>query len=68
MIEREYSEINTNYSFGAAARNFVRKTVQAMGQPPLDEEMVNRVALKINRQFAFLNKPTAAKPSGEPSA
>lgn len=56
MAEREYPGPTLNYSFGAAARNFVRRTVEAMGHPPLEEEVVERVALKISKQFAFLNK------------
>lgn len=59
ITEREFSRIDSRYSFAAATRNFVRRTVEALGHPPLEERVVERVALKIIKQFAFLNKPTA---------
>lgn len=53
------------FAIDAATRNFVRHIVRNMGQEPLPEVTVERIARKIRKEFDFLSSSneTEAKQS-----
>lgn len=49
------------YSLDAAARNFVRRAVEALGKKPLPEKTVEKLGKRIAKQFSFLDSRATAE-------